>query len=385
MSGDRFTKVTSQSWGSRIGDSFKGIVVGLILFVVAFPLLFMNEGRAVKTAKTLKEGGKTVVTIAADSVDVANEGKLVHLTGLATTEATLTDPVFGVSEQALKLKRLVEMYQWKEKSESKTNKKLGGGTETVTDYSYRQDWADRLVNAESFEYPEGHENPDSMPYLSAMQTADQVSLGAFTLSRSLAGKINNFEPLLISSEKPLPEALESTATVLNGGYYIGTNSAAPQIGDVRVKFEVVKPGQVSVVAKQVGNSFEPYLTQASGTIELLQVGAHSAEAMIKAAEASNRMMTWLLRLVGFVLMMGGLNLVFKPLSVLADVLPIAGTIIGAGTGIIAFLMASVGTLITVAVAWIVYRPLLGVVLLVVAVGVMVMIKGKLKPAGEGRG
>lgn len=385
MSGDRFTKVTSQSWGSRIGDSFKGIIVGLILFIVAFPLLFMNEGRAVKRAKTLKEGGKTVVTIAADSVDVANEGKLIHLTGLANTEATLTDPVFGVSEQALKLKRLVEMYQWKEKSESKTNKKLGGGTETVTDYSYRQDWSDTLIRAESFEYPEGHDNPVSMPYLSAMQAADQVSLGAFTLSRSLAGKINNFEPLLISSEKPLPEALESTATVLNGGYYIGTNSAAPQIGDVRVKFEVVKPGQVSVVAKQVGNSFEPYLTQASGTIELLQVGAHSAEAMIKAAEASNRMMTWLLRLIGFVLMMGGLNLVFKPLSVLADVLPIAGTIIGAGTGIIAFLMASVGTLITVAVAWIVYRPLLGVVLLVVAVGVMVMIKGKLKPAGEGRG
>ncbi|WP_339136467.1 MAG: hypothetical protein WGN25_01115 [Candidatus Electrothrix sp. GW3-4] len=57
MSDDSYTEVTNQSWFSRIGGAIKGIIFGFILFIIAFPLLFWNEGRAVKTYKTLKEGG----------------------------------------------------------------------------------------------------------------------------------------------------------------------------------------------------------------------------------------------------------------------------------------------------------------------------------------
>lgn len=380
MSGDRFTEVSSQSWLSRIGSSIKGILVGLLLFVVAFPLLFWNEGRAVKTHKTLKEGGKIVITVASDSVDASNEGKLVHVTALADTETTLTDSVFGVSEKALKLKRTVEMYQWNEKSQSTTKKKLGGGTETTKEYSYSQGWSDKLVDAADFKQPSGHQNPASMPYRSEEQVANNVSFDAFALSPSLVSRINNFEPLAITDETPLPEAIQDVAQLHDGGFYIGTNSAAPQVGDVRVKFDVAKPAQVSVIAKQTGNTFKPYVAKASGAIELLQVGAHTADDMILAAQASNRMMTWMVRLVGFLLMMGGLNLVFKPLSVVADILPIVGSIVGAGTGVVSFLLAAVGSLITIAIAWVVYRPIVGVVLIVIAVGMIVALKGKLKPA-----
>ena len=101
-------------------------MLGLILFVVAFPLLFWNEGRAVTTYKTLKEGGSIVTSVASGSVDPANAGRLIHVSELADTEATLTDPVFEVSAKALKLRRTAEMYQWKESSSSETTKKLGG-------------------------------------------------------------------------------------------------------------------------------------------------------------------------------------------------------------------------------------------------------------------
>ena len=40
------TEVSVESWGSRLGGAFKGILVGIILFILAFPLLFWNEGRA---------------------------------------------------------------------------------------------------------------------------------------------------------------------------------------------------------------------------------------------------------------------------------------------------------------------------------------------------
>ena len=148
-----------------------------------------------------------------------------------------------------------------------------------------------------------------------------------------------------------------------------------------MKFKIVKPVKVSVIAKQSGNSFEPYHTKSGGgSIELLQSGVHSADAMIKQAQESNKMMAWILRLVGFILMLVGLNMMFKLLSVLADVLPILGDIVGVGTGIISFLIAGTLSLLTIAIAWIFYRPLLGILLIVAAGGLTAAVIWKLKGA-----
>jgi hypothetical protein len=378
MSEDSYTEVTNQSWFSRIGGAFKGIIFGFIFFLVAFPLLFWNEGRAVKTYKTLKEGGGAVVSVSADRVDSTNAGKLIHLSGEATTEATLTDPIFGVSADALKLRRNVEMYQWWENSTSETKKKLGGGTETVTEYSYGKSWSEQVVSSANFNKSAEHENPVSMPYTAADLTADRIMVGAFTLSPSLVGAINNFAPLAVGSDTAPPEELRGRATQHNGGFYLGENPASPQVGDVRIQFAIVSPTDVSVIAKQVKDSFEAYQAKAGGTIEILQIGVHTAEAMIQKAQTDNKIMTWILRFVGFVLMLIGLNMIFKVLSVIADVLPILGGIVGAGTGIISFLIASLLSLITIAVAWIVFRPLLGILLLAVAIGLIVLVINKVK-------
>ena len=378
MSEDSFTEVTNESWFGRIGGAFKGIVIGLILLVIAFPVLFVNEGRAVKRYKTLKEGGGAVVAVSADSVTTENEGNLIHLTGKADTDAMLSDPVFGMSANALKLKRVVEMYQWKETSKSTSKKKIGGGKTTTKTYSYSQVWSGNVIKSANFKKPTGHGNPGSMSYKSTQQVAKDVTLGAFTLSSSLIGMINNFESLPVETDFTLPESLKNKANVHDSGVYIGVDPASPQVGDTRIKFQVANPAEVSVIAKQINNTFEPYSTKAGGKVELLQVGAHSADAMIQKAQENNKMLTWVLRLVGFILMLVGINMIFKPLSILADILPILGTIVEAGTGIIAFLLATILSLITIAIGWIVYRPLLGIILLVVAVGLTMAIKGKLK-------
>lgn len=67
--------------------------------------------------------------------------------------------------------------------------------------------------------------------------------------------------------------------------------------------------------------------------------------------------------IGFYLLMG-------PLSVLADVVPFIGNIVGAGTAIVALMLTAVGGLITIAVAWIVFRPVLAISLLVVSAAVI---------------
>ncbi len=380
MSQDSFTEVTNESWFGRIGGAIKGVLVGLVLVAVAFGLLFWNEGRSVKRYKTLQEGSGAVVSVKSDKVDSGNEGKLIHVTGKADTDGTLADSVFGVSANALKLKRVVEMYQWKESSKSESKKKVGGGKKTVTTYTYSKDWSERAISSGSFKKPDGHQNPGSMPYESTETIAEDVTFGAFKLSSSLVSKINNFEALSVGQDMPLPEPLKDTVKPNNGGFYIGASPASPQVGDVRVKFEIVKPGDVSIVSRQMGDTFEPYQTKAGGTIELLEIGVFSADTMFKSAQKSNRVLTWILRFVGFLLMFIGLNMIFKPLSVIADVVPFIGSIVGVGTGIIAFLISLVFSLLTIAIAWIFYRPVLGVSLLVVVVVLIVLTRGKLKSA-----
>ena len=135
-----FTEVTSQSWLGRLGESIKGVIIGFILFVMAFPLLWWNEARAVHTAGGLKELAHEVVSVKADSVEPTNNDKPVHITAQATSDESLTDTVFNVTTKGIKLARSVAMYQWEEHQQSETRKKLGGGTETVTSYTYAKAW-----------------------------------------------------------------------------------------------------------------------------------------------------------------------------------------------------------------------------------------------------
>lgn len=377
---DSFTEVTSESWFSRLGGAVKGILFGLILIAASFVLLFWNEGRAVKRQKALEEGEGKVVSVLADKVDSGNEGKLVHVSGEAVTDEKLNDPVFGVQANALKIRRSVEMYQWEESTSSETKKKLGGGTETVTTYSYSKDWSSNIINSSEFKNPQGHANPKSMPYQSENWQAKKVNLGDFLLSSSLVSMINSFEPLAAGNGEQLPDALKDKAKVVDGGFYIGEAPASPKVGDLRVTFKMVKPLNVSVVSTQKGNSFVPYVSSNGNSVELLQTGTHTAEQMFQKAMDDNKALTWILRIVGFVLMMIGFNMLFKLASVVADVIPILGNIVGAGTGIIAFLLAGSLSLVTIAVAWVFYRPVLGISLLVVALILIVLVFKKLSSA-----
>ena len=83
---DSFTETTTQGWGSRIGDSIKGILFGIILFIVGFPLLGWNEHRAVIDFKAFKEGRGAVVQADGDipdsiAVPVAREERLESTPG----------------------------------------------------------------------------------------------------------------------------------------------------------------------------------------------------------------------------------------------------------------------------------------------------------------
>jgi hypothetical protein len=375
MGKDSFTEVTTQSWGGRLGQSVKGVVVGGMLLIAAFPLQFWNEGRAVDRAKAIEEGAGAVISVASDAVVPANEGKLVHMIGQATTEEVLADTDFPVSAKAIKLSRVVEMFQWKEESHSETREKLGGGTETTTTYTYAKAWSPKLIDGSTFRKPEGHGNPASMPYAGKDYQANDVRLGAFRLNQSLIGRLDRFEPLGVNVENSkVPHYMADKMVTLQGDtFYLGMDPGTPEIGDVRVSFKAVMPAAVSIVSQQRGDSFVPYMAK-TGEVELLSYGETSAAAMFKGAQESNATLTWILRGVGFFLMLIGLKTILAPLHTLGAVVPVIGYIVEFGTGLLAFVLALALSLITIAIAWIFYRPLLGIGLLVVGVGSLVLLK-----------
>jgi hypothetical protein len=189
----------------------------------------------------------------------------------------------------------------------------------------------------------------------------------------LTDDIKKEEPLPATKEllNKLPSEMQKTMRVTSDGlFYEGEDPANPEVGDARIKFTVVKqPQAVSVIAKQVKNTLEPYKTKsgrAQNTIYQLEPGQVSAADMFAHEEQENTMLTWTLRLVGFLLMTIGLYLVFRPVSTVADVVPFFGNLLSAGAGVFAAVIALVLSLITIAIGWLYYRPLLGIGLLGVA-------------------
>lgn len=382
------TEVQTESYFSRLGNSFKGIGGGLLLFLIAFPLLFWNEGRAVKRAKALETGAGAVVSVQADKVDPANEGKLVHVTAKADTKDVLTDPLFKISSTAIRLERRVEMYQWKQNESSKTEKQLGGGTKKTTVYTYEKVWSDKPVNSAYFKEA-GHENP-GFPFESEKLRANHVTLGDFLLNDSLVDRLGDSRKLPVPADYKLPATLSGKS---DAAYvHVSRKSSAPSqvsqeqpadnagdaaltepaIGDLRISWYAVVPHEVSIVARQTGKTFSAYPV-GSESILLIADSVQSAEAMFQSAQSANSAMTWFLRIAGLVMMYVGLSCVLRPLSVLMDVIPFLGDLIGAGISLISFLIALPCTLVTIVVAWIYYRPLLGIGLLVVAVALIVFL------------
>ena len=405
------TEVTEESWFSRLGGAFKGILTGIILFIVAIPLLFWNEGRAVRRAEVLEKGASQVVSVKSDAVLPANEGKLVHTSGMLVTNDTLTDLAFGISVKGIRLERKVEMYQWKEKSSTRSEKQLGGSVKKTTVYTYEKGWSSSLIDSSRFKEA-GHDNPGAFPFESQEWYASDVKLGAFILPKDLIRRVGGAEPYAFPADFKLPPQVRGT--IANGRIMIPAAvsvtpaapvaapaaapatapaaapapasatpaapaaapapaaspaapavQAGPQIGDVRISFLVIRPHNVSVVAQQSNDTFCPFPLN-NDTISLLADSIQSAELMFNRAQSANNFLTWVLRIIGFLMMYIGISMVFKPLSVLGDVLPFLGDILEMGTGLVAFLIALPCWLIVIAIAWIFYRPVLGIILLIAA-------------------
>jgi hypothetical protein len=131
----------------------------------------------------------------------------------------------------------------------------------------------------------------------------------------------------------------------------------------------VPNGPASFIGQQSGADFTEYQTKAGDRLLMARSGTMSAADMFKAAEDENRILTWIVRLVGVVVMFIGLTLILRPLVVVADVVPFVGNILGAGAALVAAVVTAVVAPLVIAIAWLWYRPLVSIVAIVIGLGV----------------
>lgn len=458
---DSFEEVEHEGFGSRIMESIKGVLVGIALFFICIIVLFWNEGRYIKLKQDLEEGLGKAVTVKSESVEAANEGKLVHTNGAAKTDEVLNDGEFGVSANAVQLKRKAELYQWVEIKKTKKKKKK----KKVTTWEYKQQWAEGAP--EPFKGPgksdPKYKNPvTSMPYNSQKWMAENVELGAFKLPPRFIDNFSNFSPydpskaatpaadgaakkfdvmledkgsastvkvfqaigqatgqkalavkkslgpegkgvVLSAADEAKANELKKTLeglgakvklaeakggvaapagfkTIPGGKLYKGTDPNAPTVGDMRIAWEIAPAGDCTVVGVQKGDTFDEYVSGNGNEISGIHMGIETKQEFFAKEQAANAMMLWILRIGGFIFMGIGLSMVFRPIVVVADVIPILGDIVGLGFALAAFGIAAVVSLMTIAVGWLFYRPLIGIPLVLLAVGGLVglimMAKGR---------
>lgn len=378
---DQFTEVTTTGYGQRIINSIKGVLVGLILFVVSFGLLYWNEGR-VDLSKIAKSA--TEISSATINTDTSLNGKLVSTTGIVNSDQVIGDNLYLKPDKFIAVKRQVEMYSWVENSESRTKRNIGGSETTETTYTYSKNWVENPKSSSNFKYPEGHENPQKSldSYTNKVTTA---TIGAYHFDpQSIT--LPNFSKLPLNSQNV---TLSGDAVLANDTYIFIKKSKEgtfdnPQIGDLRISYHVLLPGfEGTIFGKLNGSKINPYFDQKGNMLYRLFIGTR--EQAISTLHTEYRISLWILRIIGFLLMWVGLMMLFQPISVLLDILPIFGTISRFLINIVTFIVAFVLTIVTIFVSMIAHNLIALIIVLVITVGAIIAFimiwKNKKKTSG----
>jgi len=381
-----FTKTTTTGYGTRVGNSLKGMVVGLILFIAATGLLFWNEGNYVKEKQAIGEAQAVAQPVAdVSKVDAGLNGKLIHATAKADTKDVLTDDEFGASGVAIALHRTVEYYQYEEKSTKKKKDNLGGSETTTETFTYDKKWVSKPIDSSAFQDPEYKGKNTVLTTVEAKkQLAKDVSFGGYKLPPFLVEKIGGGESAEVKLSASQKQALEKRAGpagqvhVSGNTVYFGKNSGAPEIGDVRVTLTKVPPADISLIAKVNGQTFEEFVASNGRTFSRLAMGPVSKENMFQSAHDENALLTWILRAVGVVLVIVGLRAMLGLLPTLLKVIPFLSGVVDVGITLICLVFGLSWSLVIISIAWLFYRPIIGVPLVVVAILFMVYLKSLAK-------
>lgn len=376
------------------------------MFIISFPVLWYNEKRGVKIAQLIDEGLEECVEINDGKLDSNNNGKLICVHGQIKPESNLLDEEIGISiENGIVLKRIVEIYQSVERRDG-------------DNYIYEKKWCSHEVSSDSFDVIEErgkNENKTKRLFSNQEFYLNPAMVGDYKLNQELKTQLIPDKTEFIFNNKNLKK--DEIESKTGKHIFISENCIFIQrkndqeklrLGDHKITYKyLLGPKNYTVVGLQKGENFESYYGKANQnnmeyqSIEMInknednrlnenliedhqknisEKGICSSIKNIfeksikilwifegniplkvcfdqKLSEESRN--TWILRLVGFLMMTFGVYFFFAPLMAIFNWIPILGTLIS----ILFFIFSlSVGisfSLITISIAWFFYRPIIG--------------------------
>lgn len=359
------------------------LVLLLPIFLSLLGFLWLIEDMAVSGQQSLEEGEGSFVSMPAEEVDKANEGKLLHVTGMAKSNETLVDPRFKTvsASNSLRLERRVQMYQW---SETRRKKRVPDGSnadgmteyKTVVYYTHKEIWSSKLIDSSTF-HRSGREleNPKSMPVEGLVIYADAPRLGAYGVTESLIDKMGNEQTIVPKDTVGLEGAriLDTNgegfalARVMDGtlepGLYHGSSpfygikaSAPAKIGDLRISFHAQMPHEATIIAQQTGDTLTAFTASNGETLELVENGRVKAEKMFGNARVFQSSMTWFFRcLIGLFLFII-VFIKFWLFPELIEVIPLLGDLKRCGAVLFSLVVTFCATSAVAGATWVSYRP-----------------------------
>ena len=305
--------------------------------------------------------------------DPALDGKLVHVTGTATTEEVLTDPDFKVSANAIRLSRLVNYYQIVEQEEED----LDGN---IT-YYYSQMWTEEPVDSDHFYGDEyAGKNFIIKKFDQWESQASDVRLGSRKLDQGMVWKMENSRALMLDSldvtalneevQKIIGNRGEFVSTYENI-LYIGADPSYPQVGDVRIIFSIIPQNTVSVVAVAQGDSFVPYEAKNGKKIAWLHDGVYSVDQFVSEEQEDTEYVDRAGWVMGILHILLGSWLLFKGLKRRGTSLPVISAYIwGKRVILSAIVVTAGGSMAIAALGLLFFRPLKALILLALGVAVL---------------
>ncbi len=345
----------------RIGNSFKGIFGGFIAILIGIVLLWWNEGNNVKNLKTTAEMDKSYIDVSSESIDSSNEGKLIATSGKLINEQELTDSMFDVTIKTPIMKRVVEIYQWVEESDT--------DEDGNTTYSYKKEWSSDIINSNNF-HQTGHTNPQQKLYEDDEYTSNEVRVGAFVLTNDQVRSLSTNGTFTSFNQEKVTEL---NLTIYGNYLTNSSNLSNPEVGDMRISFVYNNSSDISVLAVQSGNTFTNFVSKAGKTINRVMDGIHNGKDMINTIKHENKVLKWILRAVGILACVIGFATILKPISAITSYVPLLGGLVGSAVGLVSFILGLCLGLIIIALSWVVYRPLLGIGLLIVVAALIVFL------------
>jgi len=354
-------------------SSFSGIVIGIILFVASFGVLYWNEGRL-----DLSNIAKTAPEISSvQNADPSLNGKLVSTSGVIKVSDQIGDGLYVKPAPFVALSRHTEMYAWEEQEESSSTKNVGGSETTTKTYNYVKTWQSSPESSANFKYPEGHLNPvKTLSDTTLVSKKAMIGVYPITLD-SMDLPITTPVSLTTQNVTPQEGAIIASARYMFVTKNVGATLETPQVGDVRVSYDALYPEtDVTLFGKLNGTGFSPFFDAKNNKLYRLFIGGR--DQAIVTLHGEYTMMIWLFRGIGFLMMWLGLMSILGPISVLLDVLPIFGSISRGLISGITLLASLILSAVTILIAMVLHNIWALLIVLAVTVSGIFFFMGRLK-------